>query len=492
LCWLRRLLVREWDCFCFGTAMAVGQSSGGQAACRKRGSLRTWAAMPAHPDRVVSIVGPRADPATQAARGLIGGNDVPHRFVDPETDPLAPFLDAAAISGRSLPLLVFPDGGTLEAPGRYLEPLPGRVDRSLVPEYLACARWRTEVAQRAGLHTRPEHDDYDTLILGAGPAGLTAAVYAASEGLRTLVVEREVPGGQAGTSSRIENYPGFPDGVSGDALTDDAHRQALRFGAEFVVGVDSEHATPLDDGTFEVQLTSGSRLRTRSGIVATGVAYRRLDAPGVDELIGRGVHYGSAPGEAPAYRGGRVVMIGGANSAGQAALHFADFTDRVTMLVRGETLETGMSSYLVERIDAHDRIDVRTSTTLLRAHGEAQLEAVTVSGPAGEEERIAADALFVLIGGEPLTAGVEAWLAVDDRGYFMTGPDLVSGGRDRWPLERDPLFLESSQPGLFVAGDVRHGSIKRVASAVGDGAMAVSLAHTYLSSLEGKQTAAVR
>jgi thioredoxin reductase (NADPH) len=320
------------------------------------------------------------------------------------------------------------------------------------------------------------------LILGAGPAGLTAAVYAASEGLSTLVVERNAPGGQAATSSRIENYPGFPDGISGEDLAESAYEQAQRLGAEFVIGVEVESARPRRS-SVEINLTSGAGFETRSGVIATGVDYRRLEAPGIDDLVGRGVHYGSATGSAPTYRDRELVVVGGANSAAQAALHLAEYANRVAMVVRADSLYKGTSAYLCQRIEAHERIAVRTGTTLARAEGGTWLERVVLSGPEGEEV-LDADALFVLIGGAPLTAGVTGWLRTDERGYFMTGPDLhAEADRSWWPLARDPLFLEASQPGIFVAGDVRHGSIKRVASAVGEGAMAISLAHTYLDEL---------
>jgi thioredoxin reductase (NADPH) len=420
----------------------------------------------------VSIVGPRTSAALQGARQLLAANGVAHRFIDPETDPLGPFLRPGP------PMVVFGDGTTLEAPGTYVDPAPGRLSEDAVDDYASAARWRAELAGRAGLHTRPDHALYDLVVVGAGPAGLTAAVYASSEGLRTLVVERRGAGGQAGTSSRIENYPGFADGISGAALAESAHRQAIRLGTEFVMGVQPLDGRMQPDGSLELELTNGATFRARTGILASGVEYRRLDAPGVDDLLGRGVHYGSVPGEAPAYSGGGVVVVGGSNSAGQAALHLADHAARVTMVVRADSLRRGMSEYLAERIDGHPRVEIRTGCELTSASGGGQLTEVTLSGG----EPLACDALFVLIGGEPLTAGLSDWLRTDERGYLMTGQDLLlDGDRDWWPLDRDPLFLETSQPGIFVAGDVRSGSIKRVASAVGEGAMAVSLVHTYLA-----------
>jgi thioredoxin reductase (NADPH) len=429
----------------------------------------------------VTLFGRRGQAAAETARDLLERNEVPLRWVDLDLDPLAKFLSDHELAPAREPMALFADGSRLEAPENYAEPAPGRLDPARSSDYLASAVWRTDLATRAGLPTRPQHDDYDLMVLGAGPAGLTAAVSAASEGQRTLIVELHAPGGQAGTSSRIENYPGFPDGVSGAELAESAYRQARRLGAEFLIGVIVVHARPQADGSVEVEFSTGSTIRARCGVIATGVAYRRLDLPGIEQLIGRGVRYGAPSGDAVGYEGRRVAVVGGANSAGQAALHLADHAAQVTMFVRGDSLARGMSRYLIDRIEQHDRITVQTRTEVVCGDGSDRLESVAIEGPEGEQT-LPTDALFVLIGAEPLTAGVEGWLRRDDRGYFMTGPDLLqSSDRSWWPLRRDPLFLESSQPGLFVAGDVRHGSIKRVASAVGEGAMAASLVHAYLA-----------
>ena len=432
-------------------------------------------------DRVgPTIVGRRSTPGVGAARELLRRNEVPHRWVDLERDPLVPLLETESLSAGRLPLVLFPDGTRLEGPEEYTEQVSGRTEDVSRERYLASAHWRAELAARAGLPTTPSHEVYDVVVVGAGPAGLTAAVYAASEGLRTLVCERNAPGGQAGTSSRIENYPGFPDGVGGAELAAGTYRQARRLGAEFLIGVEIESAHPESDQIIDLTLTSGSKLRGRSGVIATGVAYRQLNAPGVEQFVGRGVHYGSATDAAPRYSGGHVVVVGGANSAGQAALHVAAYAKRVTMLVRGESLAQAMSRYLVDRIEAHERITVRTSSQVSRAEGGDWLENVVVAGPDGDAS-LEAGGMFVLIGGEPLTAGVEDWLRCDAGGYLMTGAALYAeADRSWWPLARDPLFLESSQPGLFIAGDVRHGSIKRVASAVGEGATSIALVHSYL------------
>ena len=438
-------------------------------------------------DRVgPTIVGRRSTPGVGAARALLRRNEVPHRWVDLDRDPLVPLLETESLSAGRLPLVLFPDGTQLEGPEEYTELVSGRTKGVSRERYLASARWRAELAARAGLPTTPSDNLYDVVVVGAGPAGLTAAVYAASEGLRTLVCERHAPGGQAGTSSRIENYPGFPDGVGGAELAAGTYRQARRLGAEFLIGVEIESAHPESDQIIDLTLTGGARLRGRSGVLATGVAYRQLNAPGVEQFVGRGVHYGSATDAAPRYSGGHVVVVGGANSAGQAALHVATYAKRVTMLVRGESLARGMSRYLVDRVEAHERIAVRTQTHVTRVEGGDWLEQVVPTGPDGEES-LDASGMFVLIGGEPLTAGVENWLRCDAGGYLMTGPALYAeADRSWWPLARDPLFLESSQPGLFVAGDVRHGSIKRVASAVGEGATSIALVHSYLATLDGE------
>ena len=442
------------------------------------------------------LVGPPTSPGVPEMRQFLARNGVPFQWVDADHDPLVRFLadGPSRFEGVRFPLVVFGDGTTLQGPERfmhtrYVDAVPGEGSRIVSADdrraHLETAQFKHEVATRVGLRTRPEHELYDLMIVGAGPAGLTAALYAASEGLRTLVVEAIAPGGQAGTSARIENYPGFPDGISGAELAESTREQALRFGAELLVGAELATTGPASDGSFEATLTGGATVRSRSGITATGVHYRRLDAAGVDELVGAGVHYGSAPSEAPACRDRDVIVVGGANSAGQAALHLAEYARHVTVVCRADSLAQRMSRYLVDRIEAHDRIEVRSRSEILAARGDGTLEAVVIGDASrGEELERQADAMFVLIGAQPITSGVEGWLRRDQHGFLMTGPDLLAdGARSRWwPLERDPLFLEASQPGIFIAGDVRHGSIKRVASAVGEGAMAVALVHRYLAS----------
>jgi thioredoxin reductase (NADPH) len=338
------------------------------------------------------------------------------------------------------------------------------------------------LADRVGLSTMPTTDFYDVVIVGGGPAGLGAAVYAASEGLRTVLVERQATGGQAGQSSRIENYLGFPDGVSGTQLTDRARRQAHKFGAEIltardVVGLDvrpSSRAVRFDDGGEVV---------AHAVLLATGISYRKLDVPGSDDLTGRGIFYGSTLTEAPACAGDEVFIVGGANSAGQAAVFLSRHARRVTMLVRASGLESSMSHYLIRQLGEIPNIDVRLDTEVLAVEGDDHLEALTVCNrAAGTNETVKASHLFVFIGAAPRTEWLQDVIARDTRGFVLTGPDLLVGGnRPRgWRLDRDPYFLEASAPGVFAAGDVRANSVKRVASAVGEGAMAIQLIHGYL------------
>ena len=332
--------------------------------------------MPIHEPQEVTVVGRRGTLAVDRAREMLERNDVKHRWVDLDRDPVAPLLDPDSLSGTRLPLILFPDGSRLPGPEDYAEPTPGSGDvlvefteRSTgstagdspdVQRYLATMRWRASLAEGAGLPTRPRREHYDVMVLGAGPAGLTAAVYAASEGLATLVVERNAPGGQAATSSIIENYPGFPEGVGGEDLAQGTYEQAKRLGAEFVVGVEVESTEPRGD-LVEIRLTNGAQFSTRSGVLATGVDYRRLDAPGVDDFVGRGVHYGSATGAAPTYRERDLVIVGGANSAAQAALHLADSREpRVDAHPRGLHLHGYVGVPLPE--DRGSRASITVST----------------------------------------------------------------------------------------------------------------------------------
>jgi thioredoxin reductase (NADPH) len=338
-----------------------------------------------------------------------------------------------------------------------------------------------ELARHLGLYAQPSRDVYDFAIVGAGPAGLAAAVYAASEGLTTAVLEREAPGGQAGTSAKIENYLGFPDGISGAELAARARDQALKFGAEILLLRQVERGLP-EDGSFRCFLADGSELRARSVLCATGVEWRRLDVDGVDRLLYAGVYYGAAASEAPGVRDKDVFILGGGNSAGQAAMHFAGWARSVTILVRGDALAATMSEYLCERIEEAPNVSVRTHAELVRVDGDHWLRTITLRDTrTGEEEVLPAHALFICIGGEPQTQwATELGLAVDEWGYLVTGRPALVANPGHWPLERDPYPLETLLPGLFAAGDVRHGSTKRVAAAVGEGAMAVSLVHRFL------------
>ena len=442
----------------------------------------------------VYLLGGAATPGAAETREFLTRNGVSFQWVDLDRDPLLRLLDRPVpLAGRRLPLVVFGDGSILEGPERFMrtryisatpEGAAPPVSESDRRAYAETALFKQELAQRVGLPTAPQHDAYDVVVVGAGPAGLTSALYAASEGLRTLVVEAFAPGGQAGTSARIENYPGFPDGIGGAELAGSILGQARRLGAEILIGSELISARPGADGRLELELTGGPVVATRTGIAATGVHYRRLEAAGVERLIGAGVHYGSVPGEAPRCRGKHVVIVGGANSAGQAALHMAEQARQVTVVCRAPSLDKNMSRYLIDRIQQHPRIEVRSRSNVTEARGDEWLESVVIADEArGEDREVPADAMFVLIGAQPVTTGVEGWLRRDRHGFLMTGQDVVRDGeRDRWwSLGRDPYPLESSQPGVFVAGDLRHGSIKRVASAVGEGAMAVTLVHQYLA-----------
>ena len=435
-------------------------------------------------DSTTYLLGRASTPGVPETRQFLSRNGVPFQWVDVDADPLVGCLAAArswkvaAIRWRC---------------SQTVRPSKGRsgscsTATSATPPRAALHRWRKRMngptRQRHdsssnspnGSACRPDrHSTYDVIIVGAGPAGLTTALYCASEGLSTIVIEAIAPGGQAGTSARIENYPGFPQGVSGAELAASVHAQACRLGAEILIGAELVTAGPTDRG-FSIELTCGSQIEVQTGVAATGVDYRRLEAPGVEKYVGAGIHYGSAPGEAVRLEGRDVVIVGGGNSAGQAALHMAEHDAAVTVVVRETRLRPGMSNYLVERIHQHPRITVRTSTKVVEAQGDSHLRSVILRGEERDGlEELPADAMFLLIGARPFTLGVEGWLRRDEHGFLLTGQDVVADDRDTWwKLDRDPFPLESSQPGVFVAGDLRHGSIKRVASAVGEGAMAAS------------------
>ncbi len=444
-------------------------------------------------DSTTYLLGRASTPGVPETRQFLSRNGVAFQWVDVDADPLVGLLGGRAeLEGRRYPMALFADGSTLDGPerfmlSRYVRGTPAGTAPPVPPEderaYAETARFKQQLAERVGLPCRPTSESYDVVVVGAGPAGLTTAVYCASEGLSTIVVEAIAAGGQAGTSARIENYPGFPQGISGAELAAGIHTQAARLGAEILIGAELVTAAPTERGTFSIELTCGSQIEVRTGVAATGVDYRRLESPGVEKYVGAGIHYGSAPGEAVRLEGRDVVIVGGGNSAGQAALHMADHAQAVTVVVRGPSLGRGMSNYLVERIHDHPRIAVRTSTRVVEAQGDSRLRSVILRGEDRDGlEELPADAMFLLIGARPFTLGVEGWLRRDEHGFLLTGQDVVADDRDTWwKLDRDPYPLESSQPGVFVAGDLRHGSIKRVASAVGEGAMAASLIHRYLA-----------
>ena len=445
-------------------------------------------------DSTTYLLGRASTPGVAETRQFLTRNGVPFQWVDVDGDPLVQLLKGRAeLEDRRYPMALFADGSILEGPERfmltrYVHHTPTGTTPPVPPEderaHAETAVFKQQLAERVGLPTRPTRETYDVVIVGAGPAGLTAALNGASEGLSTIVVEAMAPGGQAGTSARIENYPGFAQGVSGAELAASIHAQASRLGAEILIGAELVTAAPTDRGTFRIELTCGSVIEVQTGVVATGVDYRRLEAPGVEKFVGAGIHYGSAPGEAVRLRGRDVMIIGGGNSAGQAALHVADYAEAVTVVVRGANLERGMSNYLVERIDRHPRITVRTSSQVAEVRGDSHLRSVILRSEGNDvTDELAADAMFLLIGARPITIGLEGWIRRDEHGFLLTGQDVLADAprESWWKLSRDPYPLESSQPGVFVAGDLRHGSIKRVASAVGEGAMAASLIHRYLA-----------
>ena len=409
----------------------------------------------------VRVVGHRWSERSHEVKTFLARNHVPYRWLDIDRDDEGRRLqDLAGAAVGDLPLVLVPDGEPLRAPST----------RAL--------------ADALGLRTRAEQPLYDLCIVGAGPAGLAAAVYAASEGLRTVVVEREAPGGQAGQSASIENYLGFPKGLSGADLTHRAVAQAARFGAEMVLARDVV-ALETRGPVRAVRFDDSSEIEARAVLVATGVSYRRLQAPGLDELTGRGVYYGANATDAAQCQGDEVYVVGAANSAGQAALNLARYAKRVVLVVRGAALESTMSLYLVARVRATQNIEVRLRGEIVGTRGDGHLEAITLADrDTGAQEEVPASWLFVFIGASPRTDWLGADVARDDKGFVITGQDLFASSQvPSWPLTRAPFALESSLPGVFAAGDVRLDSMKRVASAVGEGAMSVYLVHRYLATM---------
>ncbi len=402
------------------------------------------------------VVGHRSDPACTQLRQFLHRNQISFSWVRPDAPDAAEGWEGPLPAAADQPAIRLADGKTVVRPQLR------------------------RVAELLGLGTEPEASEYDTIVIGAGPSGLAAAVYGASEGLRTLVVEREAPGGQAGTSSRIENYLGFPSGVSGDELASRALQQARRLGAEILV---TRTITRLDSGTRQVHLDGGDVLRARTIILACGVAWRRLEVEGFEHLVGKGVFYGAARSEGPNVHGLDIHIVGAGNSAGQAALFFSEHARSVTLLCRGDTLAKSMSQYLVDQLATRPNIDVRFHTEVVAARGTEALEAIDLRTAGREEaERLASGGLFIFIGADAETEWLPAEIALDPRGYVLTGADVRAAGS--WPLARDPYLLETSVPGIFACGDVRSGPVKRVASAVGEGSMAIAFVHQYLSDAE--------
>lgn len=418
--------------------------------------LDDWKAGYRPPFEGLRVIGNRWSARDHEIRSFLSCNQVPYRWLDVTGQEAANLLQERQIEPHELPVVLFSDGAVLKAPR---------------PDALA---------QRVGLKVRASQDFYDLVVVGAGPAGLAAAVYGASEGLRTLVIEPEAPGGQAGTTSLIKNYLGFPWGISGADMGRRALDQARSFGAEFI----TQRATGLRiDGQYRfVQMADGREVSCHAVLLSPGVQYRKLDIPGAERLTGRGIYYGAALVEAPSCKDEEIFIVGGANSAGQAALHFARYARSVIILVRGAGLAATMSKYLIDEIAQTSNIVLRPRTQVVEARGEERLEALQLQGPDGESEA-KTSSLFVFIGAAPRTEWLPREVLRDEKGFLLAGPDLRTDSKlpPEWRETREPFLLESSVPGVFVAGDVRHGSVKRVASAVGEGSIAVQFVHQYLA-----------
>jgi thioredoxin reductase (NADPH) len=412
----------------------------------------TMAHRPRH--LVYRIVGEQWAPRSHQLRDMLGRNSVPFEFCPADSAAGQRLVRDHGIDQSRLPAVVLSDGSVLQDPGD------------------------AELAEAHGIRAQPSPDEYDLAIVGAGPAGLAAAVYGASEGLRTIVIEPVAIGGQAGTSSLIRNYLGFPRGISGSALAHQAWEQAILFGAEFVFTQEATHLSVRGDVKV-LTLSGGSTVAARAVIIAAGVTYRRLEIPALDRLLGAGVFYGAAGAEAPAVAGENVYVVGGANSAGQAALHLARFAAQVTLLVRSGSLAAAMSDYLITQLKATPNVVVRLRTRIINGHGGTRLQALTLEDlGTQQQERVPTPAVFIMIGAQPRTDWIRHALALDDQGLILTGRDLSPG---TWPLTRAPLPFETSLPGVLAAGDVRYGSIKRVAAAAGEGSVAVGSVHQYLT-----------
>ena len=423
--------------------------------------LEAWARAVRAPWDGIRVVGTLWSSGSHEAKDFLARNRIPYRWLDLDRDAEARALsESVPAEARKLPLLFFPDGAVLSAPSRR------------------------DIAEKVGLRTQAAEKFYDLVVIGGGPAGLAAAVYGASEGLKTVLIEREATGGQAGTSSRIENYLGFPSGLSGADLAERATAQARRFGAELLAAQEVA-ALRVGDPYRTVVLGDGSELSCYAVVVAPGVSVRKLEVPGAEQVTGAGLYYGAALTEAAHYRDRDVIVVGGANSAGQGAVFFSHYARRVTILVRGKSLAESMSHYLVDQIAATPNIDVVPETEVLEVKGTDRFEGLVARTGDGAPREIAAAALFVFIGAKPRTEFCDGVLARDPGGFIMTGLDLVRDGQGPagWPPGRLPALLETSVPGIFATGDVHHGSSKRVAAAVGEGAVAVQLIHQYLKTV---------
>ncbi len=426
--------------------------------------LGDWKASVRLPYEGIRVAGTLWSAASHNVKDFLARNQIPYQWLDIEQDAQA----RALVEGLSpepprLPVVFFPDGSALVEPDLHT------------------------LAEKVGLQTTATRPFYDLVIIGGGPAGLAAAVYGGSEGLRTVMIEKSATGGQAGTSSRIENYLGFPNGLSGADLARRATTQALRFGVE-ILNTEEVASLRVEDNLRFVRLASGAEINGRALLIATGVSVRRLEAPGVEALTGAGIYYGAALTEAAFYRGKEIIVVGGANSAGQAAVYFSRFASQVSLLVRDVSFENGMSRYLVDQIKATANIRVVLNAEVLEAHGRQRLEEVAVADRATQQvQTLPAAAMFIFIGAAPRTDLVGEIVQRDPAGFILTGLDLPhegDGARPRgWTLDRHPFLLETSCPGIFAAGDVRHGSVKRVATAVGEGAMAIALVHQYLKTV---------
>jgi thioredoxin reductase (NADPH) len=424
--------------------------------------LSDWLANVSLPYDGIRVAGTLWSANSHYVKEFLARCQIPYQWLDIEKDPEARALVESTSDDRpQLPVLFFPDGSTL-------------VDPDL-----------GTLADKVGMSTHARQPFYDLIIVGAGPAGLAGAVYGASEGLRTVVIEREAAGGQAGTSSRIENYLGFPQGISGADLTRRATTQARRLGAELLTAAEVT-GIRIEDPYRYVMLNDGSELSCHALLISTGVEVRKLDVPGIEPFIGGSVYYGAAASEAANYQDKKVYVVGGANSAGQGAMYLSRFAEEVIILFRGETLKKSMSQYLIDQIDSTENITVMVNTEVTAVGGNEHLETITIrNNQSGESETVAADAIFIFIGAVPSTGMLGDIIERDEAGFIYTGQDLMRNGRRprNWKPKRDPFLLETSIPGIFAAGDVRHGVIRRVASAVGQGAVAVSLVHKYLETV---------